>query len=208
MVITAVTGCARSGTSLMMRMLEAGGIEPLCNRRTAYETDLIFDTSYQWLDQAEGKSVKLLDLQRHLPIPHREWRFILLHRDPVEQVRSTMKFVTLMYGLPADETDLSQSARDIERDVRTIRDHISKRGPALDVHFERLLADPEKEAARVARFCDLDCSPDSLAEVVIPRDPKCWPSLMEFDLMKADELSETYGVPFRLAFERLREVAS
>ena len=69
--VTIVTGLPRSGTSLMMQMLEAGGLEAFTDRERAADGDnprgyyeleavkqLRDDTS--WLDEARGRAVKVI----------------------------------------------------------------------------------------------------------------------------------------------------
>ena len=69
--ITIVTGLPRSGTSMMMKMLAAGGVPPLCDGlRTAdsdnpngyYEFEPVKNTKDDpsWLKDAPGKAVKMV----------------------------------------------------------------------------------------------------------------------------------------------------
>jgi predicted AAA+ superfamily ATPase len=78
--IIIVSGLPRSGTSMMMKMLEAGGIAPYTdNIRTAdednpkgyYEFERVKklpDGDNEWLPDARGKAVKVISaLLEHLP---------------------------------------------------------------------------------------------------------------------------------------------
>jgi hypothetical protein len=77
--ITIVSGLPRSGTSMMMKMLEAGGLEPLTdNIRTAdednpkgyfeFERVKQIENDKAWLEDARGRVVKLISaLLKHLP---------------------------------------------------------------------------------------------------------------------------------------------
>ena len=69
--VIVVTGLPRSGTSLMMQMLEAGGIEPLTdgirsadadNPRGYFELEAVkrTGTDAAWLAQAQGRAVKVI----------------------------------------------------------------------------------------------------------------------------------------------------
>ena len=98
-VVTVVTGLPRSGTSMMMQMLAAGGIpahtdgirEPdEDNPRGYYEheqaTRLYQESS--WLPSARGKAVKLVArLAPFLPAGH-EYRLVMMRRDLNEVVAS------------------------------------------------------------------------------------------------------------------------
>ena len=103
--ITIVSGLPRSGTSMMMKMLEAGGIPPLTDEiRTAdtdnpkgyYEFERVKkmdkgDTA--WLENAQGKSVKVISaLLKHLPSDYR-YRVIFMRRDMSEILASQKKML-------------------------------------------------------------------------------------------------------------------
>jgi len=90
--ITVVTGMPRSGTSLMMQMLEAGGITALTddrrppdihNPRGYFEYDRVkrIAQDASWMDGARGKAVKIIyRLLPHLP-PDFEYRVVFMDRD-------------------------------------------------------------------------------------------------------------------------------
>lgn len=98
-MITVVSGLPRSGTSMMMRMLEAGGISALTDRERVADGDnphgyyefervklLPDDTG--WLDDAEGRAVKVISaLLQHLP-PDRSYRVLFLRRRMEEVLAS------------------------------------------------------------------------------------------------------------------------
>ena len=77
--VTIVSGLPRSGTSMMMKMLEAGGMPVLTDHiRTAdednpkgyYEFERVKQIEYDqaWLPDAQGKVVKMISaLLKHLP---------------------------------------------------------------------------------------------------------------------------------------------
>lgn len=97
--MTVVSGLPRSGTSLMMQMLGAGGVPLLCdaarppdedNPRGYFEYEpvkrLARDAS--WIPMAEGKAVKVVySLLRYLP-PGRDYRIVFMTRQLTEVVRS------------------------------------------------------------------------------------------------------------------------
>ena len=93
-----VTGLPRSGTSMMMKMLEAGGVPPLCDgERTAdsdnpngyYEFEPVKNTKNDpsWLRDASGKAVKMVySLLYDLPTNEARIRNSSESRPAVEQV--------------------------------------------------------------------------------------------------------------------------
>ncbi|MCK4342188.1 MAG: sulfotransferase family protein [Phycisphaerae bacterium] len=98
-VIVIVSGLPRSGTSMMMRMIEAGGVPALIdnirqadedNPRGYYEFEPVKKTKEDpsWLEQAPGKVVKMVyRLLYDLP-NDREYRVVFTQRHLEEVVRS------------------------------------------------------------------------------------------------------------------------
>ncbi len=125
--MTVVTGVPRSGTSMMMRMLEQGGLPPLTDTlRTAdrdnpngyYEFEpvkrLPDDTS--WLPDAEGHAVKMVyALLRHLPLD-RPYRVVLMTRNLDEVVRSQNRMLERLGRPPRKIAD--------EKAVAMFRSHL------------------------------------------------------------------------------------
>ena len=98
-VVTIVSGLPRSGTSLMMRMLESGGIPVLIdgvrdadedNPQGYYEYEPVKKTKEDttWLQQASGKAVKMVyQLLYDLP-PHYQYRVVFMRRRMSEVLAS------------------------------------------------------------------------------------------------------------------------
>src|SRR4051812_40403893 len=97
--ITIVSGLPRSGTSLMMQMLGAGGMQLLTdgqrapdehNSRGYFEHEAVKHSrkDLSWLNQANGKAVKVVHLLL-APLPlDRSYRVIFMLRDLQEVITS------------------------------------------------------------------------------------------------------------------------
>jgi hypothetical protein len=97
--IVVVTGLPRSGTSMLMRMLQAGGLSAMTDGvRTAdednphgyfeYERVKALADDASWLGEAGGRSVKIITaLLEHLPGGH-DYKVILVKRDVREVLAS------------------------------------------------------------------------------------------------------------------------
>lgn len=102
--ITIVSGLPRSGTSMMMRMLEAGGMEVLTdNERKAdednpkgyYELEKVkkIKEDSSWLADAQGKAFKMVSmLLYHLPMD-RNFNVIFMQRNIDEMLASQKKML-------------------------------------------------------------------------------------------------------------------
>ncbi|MDQ6862015.1 MAG: sulfotransferase [Verrucomicrobiota bacterium] len=119
--ITVVSGLPRSGTSLMMQMLAAGGIPPLTDDlRTADENNprgyLEFDRvkrlrqDASWIDQAIGCAVKVVHLLlRELPTdPRLHYRVLFMQRHLDEVLASQRAMLEREGKKPADNGVLAR----------------------------------------------------------------------------------------------------
>src|SRR5579875_1674135 len=97
--VTVVSGLPRSGTSMMMQMLDAGGLPVLTdnirkpdedNPRGYYEFEAVkqVESDASWVNDAEGKAVKMVyRLLYGLPSDH-EYRVVFMTRELAEVVAS------------------------------------------------------------------------------------------------------------------------
>ncbi len=114
--VTVVSGLPRSGTSMMMSMLEAGGIPIVTdfdraadadNPKGYYELERVKklpDGDIAWLAGAEGKAVKIISgLLRYLP-PDRRYRVIVMHRR-MEEILASQREMLVRRGEATDDSD-------------------------------------------------------------------------------------------------------
>src|SRR6185312_6287356 len=106
--ITVVSGLPRSGTSLMMQMLAAGGIPPLSdglrsadpdNPRGYFEYEPVKRTKQDdtWTDAAPGKAAKVVyALLKDLPTRH-DYRVIWMRR-PLDEVIASQRAMLARVG--------------------------------------------------------------------------------------------------------------
>jgi Sulfotransferase family len=164
--IVVVSGLPRSGTSMMMRMLEAGGVVPLqdgvraaddSNPKGYFEfepvKELDKDGDLSWLPTARGKAVKIISfLLTWLP-EHHNYAVIFMQRHPDEIIASQHAMLAGRGEAVADG--------DAVRSREVFRDHLAQverfmAGRAcfrvLSVPYHEVIAAPEAAAARVAAF--------------------------------------------------------
>jgi hypothetical protein len=164
--VTVVSGLPRSGTSLMMQMLAAGGIPALTdgirtpdedNPRGYYEFEAVKQTKADpsWLQNAPGKVVKMVHLLlRDLP-PGYDYRVIMMRRR-IEEVLKSQKVMLERKGKPANaslsDEKLAQIFLTQMNDIGTwVRQQPNFR--MIEVWHHELLADPEGQARIVSDFC-------------------------------------------------------
>ncbi len=159
-----VSGLPRSGTSMMMKMLEAGGIPPLTdNIRTAdvdnpkgyYEFERVKklkDEDTGWLPEAAGKAVKVIGaLLVELPQGY-EYKVLFMRRDMDEILASQERM--LKHRGEASKIDDATMKDLFEKHLRDVYRWMENQPDLtyIDVDYNAALQDPEAIAVRVNQF--------------------------------------------------------
>lgn len=177
--IVLVSGLPRSGTSMAMKMLEAGGLKTVQDGiRTADEDnpkgyyedervkDLHTDVDKQWLYDSRGKVVKIISfLLTHLP-DDLNYKVIFMRRDFEEVLASQAKMLERR-GETSDTSD--EQMTEIYKDHLWKVNRLLKRKPSfetLEVQYKEALAKPLEQTKRIAEFLGGDLDPQVMASVV------------------------------------------
>lgn len=180
--IMVVSGLPRSGTSMLMKMLEAGGISPLTdNVRTAdkdnpkgyYEFERVKqldkgDTA--WLPEAQGKAVKVISaLLKYLPADYR-YQIIFLRRNMNEILASQRKML-IRRGEDPDKMNDEEMAALFGKHLRQVESWLAEQPnvETLYLHYSDILAAPLPQAQRIDDFLDVSLDVDAMARVVDPQ---------------------------------------
>lgn len=178
--IVVVSGLPRSGTSMMMKMLEAGGLPVLTDQiRTAdednpkgyYEFERVKQIEHDkgWLPDAHGKAVKMIAaLLRHLPEDH-AYKVVFMRRD-IEEVLASQQQMLIRRGEPTDAVPDDRMAELFRRHVVRVEAWMAQQ-PNVDVVFVEycsVLDEPLEQADRVNDFLDGALDVDRMARVVDP----------------------------------------
>jgi hypothetical protein len=163
--ITVVSGLPRSGTSMMMKMLEAGGMQTLTdNIRTAdennpkgyYEFERVKkmkDGDIAWVETAQGKVVKVISaLLEQLPADFR-YKVVFMRRDIHEILASQKKMLKVMGQSDGKVTD-EQLASIYQKHLTHIEVWLARQ-PNLDViyvNYNALLKDPSIFLSQIQAF--------------------------------------------------------
>ncbi len=176
--VTVVSGLPRSGTSMLMRMLEAGGMEVLSdgqrradedNPRGYYELERVKklpgDTA--WLGEAPGRAVKVISaLLEHLPAGY-DYRVVFLRRR-MDEVLASQRAMLLRRGVAPDKVGDERMGALFERHVETVAERLRARDDTrvLWLHYHEVVADPAAAAAALAEVLDLRVDAATMAGVV------------------------------------------
>lgn len=179
-MITIVSGLPRTGTSMMMRFLEAGGLEPLTdgvreadadNPRGYYELErvkTIRDDS-SWLDEAEGRVFKMVSmLLFHLP-PGREFKIIFMQRD-LDEVLASQAVMLRNLGQDRDQPPDQRMRELFTTHLEKVESFLARQ-PALDAlhcQFRQVVQQPAEMARRVADHLGLPLDLERMAGIIEP----------------------------------------
>ena len=176
--IIVVSGLPRSGTSLMMQMLENGGVEVITDRirmadidnpRGYYELEKVKKTKEDasWLPQARGKAFKMVSqLLYNLP-PTEKYRIIFMERDLDEVISSQEKMLRRL-GRSADTSDEMKQSFAVH--LQKLQAWLQKQEnmQVLRVSYNDLMENPKGQAERVNEFLRGGANVPGMAKTVDP----------------------------------------
>ena len=162
--ITIVSGLPRSGTSMMMKMLEAGGLEPLTDNIRAADEDnprgyLEFERVKQiehdkeWLEDARGRAVKLISaLLKHLPPTH-NYKVVFMRRAMAE-ILASQRQMLIRRGEPAEAVPDDKMAALFDKHVAQVESWLAAQAniETIYVSYNEVMKDARPHAERINDF--------------------------------------------------------
>ena len=177
-MITIVSGLPRSGTSLMMQMLDAGGLPVLSDGERKADTDnpkgylewerikqLPKDPSL--IAEAEGKVVKVISqLILSLPSGH-DYRVIFMQR-PLPEVLKSQDEMLRRRGNADSNANTSAIEDAFQRHLIEVnRWLVGKSNMQVSrVHYHRVLREPKAVAGEIAAFLQLPLDIEAMVRQV------------------------------------------
>ena len=179
-IITIVSGLPRSGTSMMMRMIEAGGIPALIdeirkadedNPRGYYEFEPVKKTQEDpsWLESAGGKVVKMVHLLlKDLPLNH-EYRVIFMRRK-LEEIISSQDVMLERRGRKRNDLTNEQLIKGFNVQIEEIDSYVSSKPNFKMIHadYNDILKDPAPWIEKINEFLGGNLDIDAMSKVVEP----------------------------------------
>ncbi len=176
--ITIVSGLPRSGTSMMMQMLEAGGIPILRdnvreadedNPRGYYEFERVKQIARDesWLEEAKGKAVKMVSaLVPQLPNRYR-YKVIFMRRQ-MEEILASQKVMLSRRKQPTDKVGDEQMGALFQSHLRKIEKWIAEQ-PNVEVlylNYNEMIHDPVKQVERIGQFLEQRLDSEKMVGVI------------------------------------------
>jgi hypothetical protein len=170
--VTVVSGLPRSGTSLMMQMLAAGGIPPWADEKRAadpsnprgyleFEAVKRLKTDRSWLPQVRGHAVKIIHLllpelaaapldESGLPLQFR----VVMMRRPMAEVVASQRAMLARQNKPGATVPDAQLAQIFADQLVRVERWLEGREAfaVCTVSYPELIRQPEETAAHVNAF--------------------------------------------------------
>ena len=176
--VTIVSGLPRSGTSMMMRMLEAGGMDIVTdnirkadddNPRGYFEYERVkkLKEDPSCLDVCHGKAVKIISmLLLDLP-PERNYKVIFMLRE-MQETLSSQRVMLQRLGKKDDDISDEKMAEKFEKHLRQVEAWIDKQMhvDVLYLKYNEVIDESLRYARRVNEFLGKNLNVDKMVAVV------------------------------------------
>lgn len=177
-MITVVSGLPRSGTSMMMQMLQAGGVDVLTdgtraadpdNPRGYYELERIkhLKADSSWLAEAEGRAIKVVSaLLYDLPSRH-EYRIVFMERD-LPEVLASQEVMLRRRGVADAGPGDAAMARHFTSHLSSLKSWLAaqRNMAALYVHHRDVIGAPAPAIEAIERFLGRPLDRTAMQQVI------------------------------------------
>ncbi|SLM30388.1 conserved hypothetical protein [Desulfamplus magnetovallimortis] len=176
--IVVVSGLPRSGTSMMMRMLEAGGIEPFIDNKRVpdednpngyYELERIksLERDNEWLYEAKGKAVKIISMLLYNLPSRYSYKVIFMHRNMDEILLSQSKMLLRKgkNGNHISDKELSVKFFNHLGEIEKWLDNQSNI-EFINVSYNDILKEPLKNITNINRFINNAMDESKMVDVL------------------------------------------
>ena len=178
--ITIVSGLPRSGTSMMMKMIQAGGIEPMTdnirqadedNPKGYFELEKVKELDKTedkaWLADAQGKVVKIISqLLKDLP-PNFTYNVVFMRRK-MKEILASQKQMLVRRGEPTDSISDEELANLFNMHVSQVESWLEEQSnfDVIYVPYNDAIEKPAKYADDLNNFLGRDLDVGAMTAVV------------------------------------------
>lgn len=177
--ITVVSGLPRSGTSLMMQMIQAGGLPVVSDGQRTADVDnpkgyLEFEAvkklkeDASWLDQAKGKVVKVISMLLYDLPPQHRYRVIFMLRDMNEILASQKEMLKHRKALKGHEPSDQDMRTYFEHHLDKVRGWLTQQPnvEVLFVDYNEIMRGSDKGLEDVCAFLGRTVNRDEMKKAV------------------------------------------
>ncbi|MCE7743074.1 MAG: sulfotransferase family protein [Candidatus Heimdallarchaeota archaeon] len=178
-MITIVSGLPRSGTSMMMSMLEAGGLKLLVDNERKADDDnpkgyfewervkKLPEGDISWVEKAEGKVVKAVSyFLNHFP-PNFEYQVIFMERS-YDEILKSQKVMMERRGEEAKRREDKTMAEYFKSHIKKTKEWLSLQPNfyVIYVSYKQVLENPTEYAQKINEFLEAELKEDKMVKVV------------------------------------------
>ena len=176
-----VSGLPRSGTSMLMNMLAAGGVDILTDEERVADEDnprgyfeherikgLEQEADKSWLRSARGKAIKVISyLLRELPEDN--LYYVIFARRDLREIVASQNIMLERRGEdnPLSDDETIEQYRKHLVDIRVLA-RMRPNIRLMELHYAQTLSNPGQTAEKIGRFVGRSLDIDSMARVVEP----------------------------------------
>lgn len=179
--VVVVSGLPRSGTSMLMLMLDAGGIPPLTdnlrkadydNPRGYYEFEPVKklrEGDVNWLPQAQGKAVKIISaLLTYLP-PTQTYQVLFIQR-AIPEILASQRKMLINRGEDPNKVSDADMAQYFEKHLAQVTAWLAEQEniSTLHVDYNRMLKNPGPFVQNINTFLGSGLEVERMMSVVDP----------------------------------------
>jgi hypothetical protein len=180
-IITVVSGMPRSGTSMMMKMLVAGGLVALTDHIRQADADnpegyvefepvkQLKDGKVSWLPQAQGKVVKVIaTLLPYLPSNYR-YKVIFMQR-AMPEILASQRQMLIGRGKKPDAISDEEMSRIFELHLHNVTTWMAVQPNLsyLEINYNQMLTSPDLLVDKLNQFFDNRLDVERMRAVVNP----------------------------------------
>ena len=179
--IILVSGLPRSGTSMLMKMLEAGGIPILTdnlreadedNPKGYYELEKVKqlkDGETTWVTHAKGKAVKTISaLLEYLP---RDYFYkVLFMKREMSEILASQREMLVRRGEPTDRVGDDKMAELFSKHLEKVEHWLAKQTnfDVCYINYNEALANSETTIEQIINFLGLNLNREAMRKVIDP----------------------------------------
>ncbi len=175
-MIYIVSGLPCSGLSLLVEMLQAGGISVFVDQSEKTEEDFfkrsLNGNSYEYLARfpktirkAKGKVLKLYSMYLYNLPPEKDFRVLYINRD-LQDIVDAGHALSLK-NPQAKYLRLTQKAYLLGAHRQRVKDWMAKREGIefLNLHYDNLVTDPFLQSLKIRNFLDRELDIEAMSEI-------------------------------------------
>jgi hypothetical protein len=177
-----VSGLPRSGTSMMMKVLEAGGLPVVIDGLRAadpdnpegyYEFERVKELDKgdtAWVADVQGKGVKVISALLEFLPPDYQYRVIFMHRN-IEEVLNSQRKMLERRGEDTEAVNDAEMADLFAKHLVKVKEWLRAQPnfSVLDVDYNAMVQNPESYIRMINQFIDNSLDEQAMGKMINPK---------------------------------------